>query len=64
MLLRFYLTQILQSISTVVSSLIRIDRVLLRMFKKGKFDVISFTYRFSQLKSENSVLLVVHSSDW
>ena len=64
MLLRLYLTQILQSISTVVSSLIRIDPFLLRMFDKGKFDVISFNYRFSQLKSENSVLPVVHSSDW
>ena len=48
---------------TVVSSLIGIDRVLLRMFNKGKIDVNSSIYRISQLKIENSVLPVVHSSD-
>ena len=47
-----------------ISSLIGIDRVLRRMFNKGKLIVISFNYGNSQLKNENSVLPVVHSSDW
>ena len=50
--------------STVDSSLIGIDRVQFRMFNKGKFDINSFIYRISQLKNKNSVLPVVHSSDW
>ena len=50
MLPRLYLTQIFQSLSTVVSSLIGIDCVLLQLFNKGKLDVISFDYRTSTTK--------------
>ena len=44
------LNKIFQSFSTVVSSLIGIDCVLLQMFNKGKLDVIPFNYRSSTTK--------------
>ena len=47
MLLCFYLTQIFQSFSTVVSSTIGKDCVLLQMFNEEKLDVFSFIYRNS-----------------
>ena len=50
--------------STVDSSLIGKDCVLFRIYNKGKRDAISFIYRISQLKNENSVLPVVRLSDW
>ena len=49
-LLSLHLTQIFQSFSTVVSSLIGIDCVVLQMFNRGKLDDISFNYRFSTIK--------------
>ena len=63
-LLLLYLTQIFQSFDTVACFLIGIDDVLLRMFNKRKLDFVSFNYRTSQLKNENSVQPLVHQSDW
>ena len=54
MLLRLYLTQIFQFFSSVVSSLIGIDCVLLQMFNKGKLDVNSFNYRISTTKEREN----------
>ena len=57
MLLRLYLTQIFQFFSSVVSSLIGIDCVILQMFDKGKLAVISFNYRTSTTKERENYYL-------